>query len=139
MAFIVRFPAVVLGLLCASLAPSSRAASATVGAAHPKGHYAALDALPDWGGIWILNRPPPGSGPRPAGPALKGQYLKDYEAWQRLVRETNGDVPREGSNCLPPGFPRMMMVPQYPIEFLFTPGRVTVHHEAWMAMAEHLY
>jgi hypothetical protein len=108
------------------------AATTAAGAAHPKGHYAALNALPDWGGIWILKRPTPGSEPRPAGPVLKGRYLKDYEAWQRLVRETNGDVPHEGSNCLPPGFPRMMMVPQYPIEFLFTPGRVTVHHEAWM-------
>jgi hypothetical protein len=24
------------------------------GAAHPKGHYAALDALPDWGGVWFV-------------------------------------------------------------------------------------
>ncbi len=37
------------------------------------------------------------------------------------------------SNCLPPGMPSIMLgVPQYPIEFLFTPGRVFVHHEAWM-------
>jgi hypothetical protein len=28
--------------------------------------------------------------------------------------------------------PVIMMSPQYPIEFLFTPGRVTIHHEAWM-------
>jgi hypothetical protein len=114
------------------LALSAAASAAPAAAAFPKGRYATLNALPDWGGIWILDFPKPGSGPRPPGPLLKGRYLKDFEAWQRLVKETNGDVPREGSNCMPPGFPRMMMVPQYPIEFLFTPGRVTVHHEAWM-------
>jgi hypothetical protein len=114
------------------MAQTAAPAAAAPAAAFPKGHYSALNALPDWGGIWILNFPKPGSGPRPPGPQFKGRYLKDYEAWQRLVKETNGDVPHEGSNCLPPGFPRMMMVPQYPIEFLFTPGRVTVHHEAWM-------
>ena len=30
--------------------------------------------------------------------------------------------------------PGIMMVGQYPIEFLFTPGRVTTHHEAWMQL-----
>jgi hypothetical protein len=28
--------------------------------------------------------------------------------------------------------PSIMALPQYPIEFIFSPGRVTVHHEAWM-------
>jgi hypothetical protein len=39
---------------------------------------------------------------------------------------------KKTSNCTPPGMPYIMAVAQYPIEFLFTPGRVTVHHEAWM-------
>jgi hypothetical protein len=121
----------VIAILTASVASTAPSAQSP-GAAFPKGKYAALNALPDWGGIWILNRPNMAAGTRPPGPALKGQYLKDYEAWQRAVKENNGDAPRDGSNCRPPGFPMMMMVPQYPIEFLFTPGRVTVHHEAWM-------
>ena len=36
------------------------AAAAGEGASFPRGHYAALDALPDWGGIWFLNRRQPG-------------------------------------------------------------------------------
>jgi len=28
--------------------------------------------------------------------------------------------------------PGIMGIGQYPMEFLFTPGRVTTHHEAWM-------
>jgi hypothetical protein len=107
---------------------------AGTGAAWPKGHYAALDALPDWGGVWVLERPRP---PQPGEPpreqaALKGDYLVQYQAWAKQVRENAGLVPRETSNCMPPGMPSMLGTAQYPIEFLFTPGRVTTHHEAWM-------
>jgi len=106
--------------------------------AHPKGHYAALDALPDWGGVWVLSRPAgvPAAGAPGASaaekPALKGKYLQDYQAWQHAVETKGGVVPHEGSYCTPPGMPGIMGVGQYPIEFLFTPGRVTTHHEAWM-------
>ena len=99
------------------------------GAAWPRGQYAALEALPDWGGIWTLKFPPPGSRERPV---LKGQYRKDYEAWRKIVETHNGVAPRSGSNCQPPGMPGIMGVGQYPIEFMFTPGRITTHHEAWM-------
>jgi hypothetical protein len=102
------------------------------GAAYPQGHFAALNALPDWGGIWTLNFAMPKPGTQPSVPALKGQYLESYHAWQKQVEATHGEVPHEGSYCRPPGMPIIMMAPQYPIEFLFTPGRVTVHHEAWM-------
>ena len=100
-------------------------------AASPKGHYAALDALPDWGGVWALDFSAAG-GPPPV-PALKGKYLKDYEAWKALAAKSNGVTPDAGSHCLPPGMPIMMTsIPQYPIEFIFSPGRVTVLMEAWM-------
>lgn len=103
------------------------------GAAYPHGQYAALDARPDWGGVWTLDfaMPKPGVAPPPQ-PALKGSYLSDYQQWQKEVQATQGDVAHEGSYCRPPGMPIIMMAPQYPIEFLFTPGRVTIHHEAWM-------
>jgi hypothetical protein len=98
--------------------------------AYPKGHYTSLNSLPDWGGVWVLNRPAPGASQD--RPALKGQYLKDYEAWREAVKATGGQVPHEGSYCAPPGMPGIMGVGQYPMEFLFTPGRITTHHEAWM-------
>jgi hypothetical protein len=118
-------------LQTAAAAPAAGAAPARPLAAYPKGHYAVLEKLPDWGGVWILARPAPGSPPAER-PAFKGQYLKDYEAWQKAVKEKGGEVPHEGSYCLPPGMPGIMAVGQYPVEFLFTPGRVTTHHEAWM-------
>jgi len=101
------------------------------GAANPKGQYAALDALPDWGGIWFVQAGSFDGGP-PAVPKLKGEYLERYQAWRAQVTANNGVLPRDRSNCSPPGMPRIMRLSQYPYEFLFTPGRVTVNQEAWM-------
>jgi hypothetical protein len=103
------------------------------GAAYPKGHYAELDALPDWGGIWFMKfeRPAPGS-PRPPQPKLKGKYLQERDAWLAEARANNGVVPRDRSYCSPPGMPRIMRLAQYPYEFIFAPGRVTINQEAWM-------
>lgn len=96
----------------------------------PKGHYARLDSLPDWGGAWFLSSERRGASvPRPK---LKGPYLAAYEQWRKEVQEKEGLVKMTQSNCMPPGMPVIMGVGQYPVEFLFTPGRVTVHFEAWM-------
>lgn len=125
--------AAVLSAVALSQGLDARAASSSSARpipAYPRGHYAALDKLPDWGGAWVLKRPPPGTHMEKA--QLKGPYLKAYQAWKREVKENGGLVPHEGSHCLPPGMPGIMGVGQYPIEFLFTPGRVTTHHEAWM-------
>ena len=122
----------VLGLAAVCVAQSAAPPeSKGTGAAYPKGNYAALNALPDWGGVWVLARPRPGAPPRER-PVFKGEYLKGYEAWQKEVRENNGVVRKSTSNCMPPGMPNMMGTGQYPVEFLFTPGRVSTHHEAWM-------
>ena len=101
------------------------------GAANPKGHYGELDALPDWGGIWFLQRGDPTTGPAPQ-PKLKGDYLARYQAWRENAANNDGVVPRTRSNCSPPGMPRIMRLAQYPYEFLFTPGRITINQEAWM-------
>jgi hypothetical protein len=113
--------------------PAGEAAKAGAGAPWPKGHYAALNNLPDWGGVWVLarGRPAPGAA-APEQPKFKGEYLARYQAWQNEVRSNNGVVRKETSNCMPPGMPNMMGTGQYPVEFLFTPGRVTTLHEAWM-------
>ncbi len=113
--------------------PPPEGVAAGEGAAYPKGHYAALDALPDWGGIWFVmfERPAPGS-PPPPKPKLKPDYAKKLEEFRRQVAENDGVVPRARSNCSPPGMPRIMRLAQYPYEFIFAPGRVTINQEAWM-------
>ena len=115
----------------ASVYAAGATENAAPGAAYPKGHYGALNALPDWGGIWTLNFPGPGA--KRETPTLKGKYLEDFKAWQRDSEAHHGQGRKVGANnCTPPGMPYIMAVGQYPIEFLFTPVRVTIHHEAWM-------
>ncbi len=101
------------------------------GSAYPKGQYAELDALPDWGGIWFVEL---GASRReePAAPRLKGEYLERNAAWRAEVAANDGVVARTRSNCSPPGMPRIMRLAQYPYEFIFAPGRVTINQEAWM-------
>lgn len=133
-------------MMLASVAALSVPASAQLGAApstpapegvvegksagDPKGNYAALDSLPDWGGVWFVQRS--FGGPPPPQPKLQGEFLERNEAWRKVVAENDGVVPRDRSNCSPPGMPGIMQLAQYPYEFLFTPGRVTINQEAWM-------
>src|SRR5437868_12400179 len=100
-----------LGGLCLGGAKAQAAAPATKApvTAHPKGHYASLDALPDWGGVWVLSRPagvpvagiPAAGGPPAPGtpaaekPALKGKYLQDYQAWQHDAEAKGGEGPHD--------------------------------------------
>ena len=122
----------VAALLSFAVAAQGAAPAAKAVTSYPKGHYTSLNSLPDWGGVWVLNFNRPSPGAVPNQPALQGQYLQDYQAWRDAVKANGGEVPHEGSYCAPPGMPGIMSVGQYPIEFLFTPGRITVHHEAWM-------
>jgi hypothetical protein len=117
-------------IFCTSVYAAGDTQATVPGAAMPKGHYAALDKLPDWGGIWTFTFPAPGT--RREMPQLKDKYLADYQAFQKDTEANHGQVRKKTSNCTPPGMPYIMSVAQYPIEFLFTPGRVTLHHEAWM-------
>jgi hypothetical protein len=105
------------------------------GAPFPKGSYKDLDKLPDWGGIWfrtITPRPAGAPAAPAAAPKLKGKYKAANDAWRAEMLKNDGVVKKTTSNCAPPGLPRIMQLAQYPYEFLFTPGRVTINQEAWM-------
>lgn len=103
---------------------------AGTGAPFAKGHYAALNALPDLGGVWILKFD--FKAPRPPKPKLKGKYKAAYEDWLAAIRANNGEIKSDTSHCSPPGMPTFMQMAQYPYEYLLTPGRVTINQEAWM-------
>jgi len=137
-------PALVLSgaLLSGALLSGGRAAAQTASpppeglaaagdsAGFAKGRFAALDQLPDWGGVWFMAFDRPAQ--PPAQPVLQGEYAARREAWRAQVIASNGVAPRPRGNCSAPGLPRIMALPQYPYEFLFTPGRVTINQEAWM-------
>jgi len=90
--------------------------------------YSRLAKLPDWSGTWapdwstLFPRGTPRA--RPAGPQLtpEGQKLLDaYRAGQKEGK----NLQTLNANCLPPGMPSIMRMP-YPIEFVFSPERVTL-------------
>jgi hypothetical protein len=94
--------------------------------------YGALRSLPDWRGIWL---PMMGRNPKPEIPQLIGKYKTHYDEIQTLINsgdpEAQLKVERRASACEPPGMPGIMTQP-YDIEFLLTPGRVTMIQEAYM-------
>lgn len=96
--------------------------------------YTALGKLPDWAGIWVLDfsATPEGA---PRGTNSETPVLTPKAEAQLKINEAleakNEPPPSESTNCLPPGMPTIMFMP-YDIEFLFTPGRVTIIQEAYM-------
>jgi hypothetical protein len=105
--------------------------------------WAAVAKLPDFTGVWEATfggggrgagggRGRAGAPAFPAGPQLTPAYAER--------RKANVDKRAEDSqaaNCLPPGMPGIMGQP-YPMEFLLTPGLVTIVIEAY-SQVRHIY
>lgn len=118
-----------------SAAPGVRAGDppATTASALPGGSWASIAQLPDWGGVWqpdwsklfAKGAPPPKPVLTPAAAAAYQVFLAEKAEGKHAQSTT--------ANCIPPGLPDSMMQP-YPIEFLFTPGKVTVAIEAYGLM-----
>jgi hypothetical protein len=121
--------------------------------------WAALAKLPDFTGVWEVGlggggargaatasagaqavTPPAARGAAPAGargggaagPQLTPEYAAKRDALRAQAREDN-----ETANCLPPGMPGIMNQP-YPMEFLLTPGKMTIVIEAY-TQVRHIY
>jgi hypothetical protein len=88
--------------------------------------WASIAKLPDWGGLW---EPSFGGGRGNARAELTPPYAAKLKAYQQ--ERASGEIQDTPSaNCVPPGLPGVMTQP-YPIEFLFTPGKVTILIEAY--------
>lgn len=90
--------------------------------------YAEVLDLPDWTGIWY----PDWSrlfADRAVPPQLTPTAQAAFDAYQESIRE-HGPNQEAQAQCLPPGIPGVMQQP-YPIEILFSPGRVTILTEAY--------
>lgn len=83
--------------------------------------------LPTFSGVWEITTPGFGTGGE--SPALTQTYAAHRQAHEQA--QWRGDIQdTPGANCVPPGMPAVMTLP-YPIEFLLTPGKVTILIETY--------
>ncbi len=112
-----RFALAALAVLCCEAQAQS---------SPPGDSYASIAELPDFGGVWEVAF---GGAFAAVAPSLTPPYAAvraEYAAAQ--ARGDIQDTP--AANCVPPGMPVIMWEP-YPIELLFTPGKVTILIEAY--------
>ena len=96
--------------------------------------WTALSKLPDFTGVWEQTF---GGGGRGRGAAPAGPQLTPAYAEKRRAIVARGAEDKESANCLPPGMPGIMGQP-YPMEFLLTPGQVTIVIEAY-SQVRHIF
>lgn len=133
-------------------ADQANAQNADAAASGNENQYAELAKLPDFSGVWeparMAARPPgppaqgaASSAPPPAPPKppqFTPEYAKKWAAFQEANKGRAGiNFVSQVANCIPPGVPGSMNQP-YPIEFLFTPGRVTILIETY-SMVRRIY
>jgi len=126
-------------LLTSSAAPSLTLAQNPTPRTPTASDWAAVAKLPDFNGVWEATfggggRGARGAGARglPPGPSLTPEYAAKKKAYEVSAPEDN-----QTANCLPPGMPGIMGQP-YPMEFLLTPGQVTIVIEAY-TQVRHIY
>jgi hypothetical protein len=121
--------AAMLALAAPVLAQDGAQPDGTFTPATPRAsEYLQVVTLPDWTGIWYPDWAALFSeraGPAkltPAAQAKYDQYLAD-------TKEKGPDQMLQ-AQCIPPGMPGVLQQP-YPIEILYSPGRVTIFTEAY--------
>ena len=126
---------VAVTLLLAEFGPAEFAHAQKPGARPPtEADWAAVAKLPDFTSVWEAG----GGGGRgraggpPASPQLTPAYAEKWRARLAKAAEDN-----QTANCLPPGMPGIMGQP-YPMEFLLTPGMLTIVIEAY-SQVRHIY
>jgi len=98
--------------------------------------WSALAKLPDFSGVWERG----GGGGRGAGARGRSggpSFTPRYETMRAAAASAPAPEDSQTANCLPPGMPGIMGQP-YPMEFLLTPGKVTIVIEAY-TQVRHIY
>ena len=153
----IRFALLAAAVACGTIAVGQKAARKAPTAED----WTAVAKLPDFTGVWEAGlgggggraaqaaKGPAANGPAPGAPAGRGagrggpgraagpSLTPAYAA--KAKEQPAGPPPEENltANCLPPGMPGIMGQP-YPMEFLMTPGQVTIVIEAYNQI-RHIY
>jgi hypothetical protein len=122
-------------LAIAMASPVALAADSVPAKTSPQGEsWSSIARLPDWSGVWDIDWSS-FNGSAATGetaPKLTPEYAARYARFLTLQKRGMAQQ-TETANCVPPGMPGIMAQP-YPVEFLFTPGKVTVAIEAYSQM-----
>jgi hypothetical protein len=128
-----------LGAMVGALASTSAAAAGTAATPAKKADlpgmtWSSIARLPDWSGVWELDWQRTGLAAARGGmmPKLSPEYAARLQKYQDEQKKGEHEQTNT-ANCEPPGMPQIMTQP-YPVEFLFTPGKVTVAIEAYSQM-----
>jgi hypothetical protein len=109
-------------------AAAARAADTVINPPPQAKDWADLAKLPDWSGVWTPNISDQDarikSDPIPWNPKAAAEIAKLEAA------ENAGDPKGLFVNCLPESMPSWMLITHNALEFLFTPGRVTILGES---------
>jgi hypothetical protein len=106
---------------------------ANPGAAPARGAATAAGQRGDGAGQRAAGRGQRAGGGGRGGPSFKPEYEAMRAAAARVPQPEDNST----ANCLPPGMPGIMSQP-YPMEFLLTPGKVTIVIEAYTEV-RHIY
>jgi hypothetical protein len=90
--------------------------------------YAELAQWPDWSGVWS-----PGASAAArttATPPVLTPAAQAIMAAFEAAKARGENLQTEGANCVPSGMPGIMRLP-YPIEFVYSPGRVNILIETY--------
>ena len=118
-----------------SVAPCALVAQEAIQRAPAAADWSALAKLPDFSGVWEAGGGGGRGGGRGGPPA--GPQLTPAAEAKRKELQAKGAEDNQTANCLPPGMPGIMGQP-YPMEFLLTPGKVTIVIEAYQQV-RHIY
>jgi hypothetical protein len=134
--------AVLITPLAVALLGSFSAAQSFKRPAPTAADWAALAKLPDFNGVWEIRMGGPPSGiinPAIGVPPMRPTPLSLTPAYaaKRQTLTAHAEEDNQSANCLPPGMPGIMSQP-YPMEFLLTPGQVTIVIEAY-TQVRHIY
>jgi hypothetical protein len=104
--------------------PCEAATQSTINHAPRAADWAALAKLPDWSGTWS---PAPDDRAFPLGRNEPRWLPQVAEQVQQLKADDAAGNPRNVyTSCLPEGMPSFPLMTLNALEFLFTPGRVTI-------------
>jgi hypothetical protein len=89
--------------------------------------WADIARLPDWSGVWLPDRKHPNypfGKVTPPWNDKAAKYIAEQQALDKAGKPNNIYI-----NCLPEGMPSFIIMTLNALEFLFTPGRVTILSE----------